>query len=151
MNAPAAAGDDFAQRLHRGAVLRLTLDRTLLDDPDIDKRSKDAIVVSALLPDADVWFILCTSRTGHFDRNPKFENDILRWMPGEYSWCKAAVTVADCTAAYKLPTTKLEELHASGQLAFAGDLRPMHMARVDAIMKVSICLSPEQKRWVVPW
>jgi len=66
MNTPANAGDDFEKRLHRGAVLRLTLDKATLGDPDIDKRSKYVIVVSALLPDEDVWFIICTSKTGHF-------------------------------------------------------------------------------------
>lgn len=151
MNAPALAGDDFDKRLHRGAVLRLTLDKALLDDPNADRRSKYAIVVSALLPDDTVWFVVCTSKTGHFDKNPKFENDILRWMPGEYSWCKAAVTIVDCTAVYKLPMTRLKELHANGQLVFAGDLRPMHLARIDAIMKASIFLSADEKRWVVPW
>jgi predicted RNase H-like HicB family nuclease len=78
MNTPANAGDDFEKRLHRGAVLRLTLNTATLDDPDIDTRSKYVIVVSALLPDDDVWFIICTSRTGHFDKNPKFANDVLR-------------------------------------------------------------------------
>lgn len=151
MNTPATAGDDFEKRLHRGAVLRLTLDKATLDDPHIDTRSKYAIVVSALLPDDDVWFIICTSKSGHFDHNPKFANDILRWVPGEYPWCKSAVTVVNCTTVDKLPTAKLKQLYANGQLAFAGDLRPAHLAKIDAIMKASIFLSPEEKRWVVTW
>ena len=44
MNGPAAAGDDFEKRLHRGAVLRLTLDQATLQDPDVQKRSKYVIV-----------------------------------------------------------------------------------------------------------
>ena len=151
MNPPATAGDEFDKRLRRGAVLRLTLDKTTLDDPEIDKWSKYVIVVSALLPDEHVWFIVCTSKTQHFENNPKFANDILRWMPGEYPWCKTIVTVVDCTVVYKLPMMKLKELYANGQLAFSGDLRPAHLARIDAIMKASIFLSPEDKRWVVPW
>lgn len=151
MTPPANAGDDFEKRLHRGAVLRLTLDKATLDDPDIDTRSKYVIVVSALLPDEDVWFIICTRKPGHFDHNPQFANDILRWAPGEYPWCKSAVTVVNCTTVDKLPTAKLKQLYANGQLAFAGDLRPAHLERVDAIMKASIFLSPEDKRWVVPW
>jgi hypothetical protein len=55
MNMPADAGGEFDKRLHRGAVLRLTLDKTILDDPEIDTRSKYVVVVSALLPDEDVW------------------------------------------------------------------------------------------------
>ncbi len=151
MSTPANAGHEFDRRLRRGAVLRLTLDKATLDDPDIDTRSKYVIVVSALLPDDDVWVIVCTSKTSHFDGNPKFANDILRWAPGEYPWCKSAVTVVDCTAVYKQPTATLKELCARGQLAFAGDLRPAHLERIDAIMKASIFLSPEDKRWVVPW
>ena len=61
MTDPAQAGDEFLARVHRGAVLRLTLDASTLNDPDIDKRSKYAIVLSALLPDGHVWFALCTS------------------------------------------------------------------------------------------
>lgn len=151
MNPPAPAGDDFDKRLHRGAVLRLTLDKTTLDDPHIDQRSKYVIVVSALLPDENVWFIICTSKTDHFDKNPKFANDILRWAPGEYPWCTSPVTVVNCTTVDKLPAAKLKQLYANGQLAFAGDLRPAHLAKIDAIMKASIFLSPEDKRWVVPW
>ena len=151
MNTPANAGDDFEKRLHRGSVLRLTLDTATLDDPDIDLRSKYVIVVSALLPDEDVWFIICTSKPGHFDHNPKFANDIPRWVPGEYPWRKAAVTVVDCTTVHNLPTAKLKERYANAQLAFAGDLRPAHLEKIDAIMKASIFLSPEDKRWVVPW
>lgn len=107
--------------------------------------------MSALLPDEDVWFIMCTSKSDHFDKNPKFANDTLRWMPGEYPWCRTAATVVDCTAVYNLPTAKLKQLDTDGQLSFAGDIRPAHLAKIDAILKGSIFLSPEDKRWVVPW
>src|SRR5256885_1521602 len=101
MTEPAVAGDEFDKRLHRGAVLRLTLDKTTLDNPNIDTRSKYVIVVSALLPDENVWFLICTSKTEHFDKNPKFSGDILRWVAGQYPWCRAAATVIDCTRAHK--------------------------------------------------
>ncbi len=81
MTDPAQAGDEFLARVHRGAVLRLTLDASTLNDPDIDKRSKYAIVLSALLPDEHVWFALCTSKTDYFDKNPQLRNDVLRWCP----------------------------------------------------------------------
>jgi hypothetical protein len=151
MSVSPAAGEEFDKRLHRGAVLRVTLDKTTLNDPDIDERSKYIVIVSALLPDEDVWFVLCTSKPDHFDKNPQFANDILRWVPGEYPWCRTPVTVVDCTKVAKLPTSKLRELHKNGQLAFAGDIRPAHLVKIDAIMKASIFLSPEDKRWVVPW
>ena len=151
MTDPAQAGDEFLARVHRGAVLRLTLDASTLNDPDIDKRSKYAIVLSALLPDEHVWFALCTSKTDYFDKNPQLRNDVLRWVPGEYGWCRATVTVVDCTTVYSLPTAKLRQLFDAGQLAFAGDIRPAHLARIDAITKASRLLSPDQKRWIVPW
>ena len=151
MTAPAQAGDAFLTRLQRGAVLRLTLDQTTLDDPDVEKRAKYAIVLSAFLPDDHVWFVLCTSKTDHFDKNPHLKSEILRWVPGEYGWCSAAVTVVDCCTAYSLPLAKLRQLHIEGKLAFMGGIRPAHLAAIDQITKNSRLLSPEQKRWIVPW
>ena len=151
MNRPAAAGDEFERRLHRGAVIRLTLDKTTLDDPGIDERSKYVVVVSALLPDDDVWFVMCMSKSDHFDKNTQFANEVLRWVPGAYAWCTAAPTIVDCTKAHKLPTSKLRDLYQNGQLKFMGDIRPAHLARIDDITKTSNCLSPEEKRWIVPW
>ena len=151
MTVSAAAGDEFDRRLHRGAVLRLTLDRSTLDDPDIDTRSKFVIVLSAMLPDEHVWFVMCTSKATHFDSNPQFAGDILRWAPGEYAWCRTPVTIVDCTKAQRLPWARLLELFQDGQLAFVGDLRPAHLKTIDAITKASRFLSPEEKRWIVPW
>jgi hypothetical protein len=71
--------------------------------------------------------------------------------PGEYSWCSAAQTIVDCTTAHTLPTARLRSLHAAGELEFVGDIRPAHVAAIDAITKNSKFLSPEQKRWIVPW
>jgi len=129
MNPPAPAGEDFEKRLRRGAVLRLTLDTVTLDDPDIATRSKYVIVVSALLPDENMWFIICTSKPGHFDRNPTFANDILRWVPGEYPWCTSAVTVVDCTTVHTLSTATLKERYANGQLAQEEGAGRWHPAR----------------------
>jgi hypothetical protein len=145
------APGDFDQKLRRGAVLRLTLDNSILDDPNISSRAKFVIVLSALLPDDDVWFVMCSSKTAHFDNNPQFDNDHLRWVAGEYGWCVAAVTIVNCTQAHKQPTQRLKALYASGQLAFMGDIRPKHLQEIDAITKASPFLSPEEKRWIVPW
>jgi hypothetical protein len=150
MTASAASGDEFDRHLHRGAVLRLTLDSSVLDDPDIDSRSKFVIVLSALLPDDHVWFVMCTSKSGHFDRNPRFANDILCWPAGEYPWCRT-VTIVDCTRAYRLSLEKLRNLFETGRLAFVGDVSPDHLSAIDAITRASRFLSPEEKRWIVPW
>lgn len=150
MNEPVAA-DEFDRRLRRGAVLRLTLDKIILDDPDVDERSKYVIGVSALLPDIDVWFLICNSKTDHFDKNIQFANDVLRWSAGEYPWCKAETTIVDCTKAHTLPTQRLRELHQRGQLQFVEDVRPVHLARIDEITGASNYLAPEEKRWIVPW
>jgi hypothetical protein len=151
MTASAASGDEFDRKLHRGAVLRLTLDSSVLDDPDIDSRSKFVVVVSALLPDEQVWFVMCTSKTAHFDANPRFASDVLRWAPGEYPWCRTPVTLVDCTQAYHVPWEKLRELFDTGRLAFVGDTRPDHLSQIDQITRASRFLSPEEKRWIVPW
>ena len=151
MTAAAASGDEFDRRMHRGAALRLTLDRSVLDDPDVDSRSKFVIVLSALLPDEQVWFVMCTSKTQHFDANPRFVNDVLRWPAGEYQWCRTAVTLVDCTSVHHLPWDKLRDLFDRGQLMFVGDIRPDHLSQIDQITKASNYLSPEEKRWIVPW
>ncbi len=151
MNSSPPAGDEFDRRLRRGGVLRLSLDTSILDDPALDTRSKYVIVLSALLPDEHVWFVMCTSKTQHFDNNRQFERDILRWVAGEYAWCRATTTIVDCTKAFRLPSTRMRELHAAGQLEFCGDIRPNHLAKIDGITKASRFLSPEEKRWIVPW
>jgi|SRR5690349_8630563 len=147
----APAGASFSARIHRGTVLRLTLDASTLEDPDIDTRSKYVVVLSALLPDEQVWFAICTSKEEHFNNHPHLQTEILRWVAGEYAWCRAPVTIVDCSKVYSIPMEKLERLYLDGRLAFAGGIRPKHLQAIDAITKKSRFLSPEDKRWVVPW
>jgi hypothetical protein len=91
MTSSAAADDEFDKRLRRGAALKLTLDRQTLTDPAISERSKYVIVVSALLPDQDIWFVICTSKTAHFDDNPRLSGDVLRWSPASVDRAKPAI------------------------------------------------------------
>ncbi len=138
-------------RLTRGTILRVTLDRTTLDDPAVEARSKYLVIVNGLPLDDTAWFILTTSNPKHFDDNPRFENDIVRIAAGAYPWCTQPVTVLDCTTVYSKSVAALRELYKQGKATFEGQLTIEHLAAVDRILRGSVLIMKEHKRWIVPW
>ena len=60
------ASPGLESSLCRGLVLRLVLDSSVLDDPELTTREKFVVVLNHLCPDDPIYFVMATSKLDRF-------------------------------------------------------------------------------------
>jgi hypothetical protein len=136
-------------RLHQGLVLKATVDREHLQDPNRDHHTKYCVVLNTRCPDETIYVAFATSKTAHFDRNPRFESNIIRLPKGAYQWCVEPVTILDFVSVYPFRLEVLHRRYTEGHLSFEGDLSAADLNTMNKVLRHSRSIDPAVKRVIV--
>lgn len=80
------ASPGLESSLCRGLVLRLVLDSSVLDDPELTTREKFVVILNHLCPDDPIYFVMATSKLDRFKSVIHLANEIVTLDPARYSF-----------------------------------------------------------------
>lgn len=143
----AAAG--LESSLVRGVVLRLTLDTTVLDDPDITSREKLVVVLNHLCPDDPIYFVMATSKIERFKKVTHLASEIVALDPSRYAFLNRP-TALDLTSIKRIPLADLAALWNRGLAESKGALHGDDLARCDEVIRRSRFIEPRIMSLILP-
>lgn len=127
--------------LVRGLVLRLTLDTTVLDDPDITSREKFLVVLNHLCPDDPIYFVMATSNIERFKKAPYLAREIVELEPSRYPFLNRP-TALDLTSIKRIALADLVALWSRGMAEIKGPLQDDDLVRCDDVIRRSRFIEP---------
>ena len=120
----------FDENLKRGTVIK-----TLLNCSDGTQRPHYFITISKLVEKNPLIFIIATSKTAFYDKNPSFNTDIIRIMSGELSYFNRDTTIIDCRKLEKVNKEELKEHFQNNVLEFVGELPLKYLEKIDSMVR----------------
>lgn len=78
------ASPGLESSLCRGLVLRLVLDSSVLDDPELTTREKFVVILNHLCPDDPIYFVMAPSKLDRFKSVIHLANEIVTLDPARY-------------------------------------------------------------------
>jgi hypothetical protein len=143
------AATGLESSLVRGLVLRLTLDTTILDDPDITSREKFVVVLNALCPDDPIYFAMATSNVDRFKKAIHLASEIVNLDPKRYAFLNRP-TALDLTSIKRIPLADLVNLWNRGLAENKGSLHSDDLARCDEVIRRSRFIEPRVTPMILP-
>lgn len=135
--------------LVRGLVLRLTLDTTVLDDPDISSREKFVVVLNHLCPDDPIYFVMATSRIERFKKAAHLARETVELDPSRYAFLNRPTTL-DLTSIKRIALADLAALWTKGTAEIKGSLHDDDLTRCDEVIRGSRFIEPRIIPLILP-
>jgi hypothetical protein len=143
------ASSSLESSLCRGLVLRLTLDSSVLDDPELTTREKFVVVLNHLCPDDPMYFVMATSKLNRFKTVIHLANEIVTLDPARYVFLNRP-TALDFTSVKRMTLGDISALHAKGQAHIVGQLTSDDLARCDEVIRRSRFIEPRILPLILP-
>ena len=80
----------FQSQLARGVVLHVTLDSSVLDDPDVTTRGKFVVILNHYCPDDPIYFVMATSNVSRFTTGGRWAAEAVALDPAHYPFLDRA-------------------------------------------------------------
>ena len=135
--------------LCRGLVLRLTLDSSVLDDPELTSREKFVVVLNHLCPDDPIYFVMATSKLSRFSTVIHLANEIVSLDPVRYPFLNRP-TALDFTSVKRMALDAISALHTKGLTHIVGQLEVDDLARCDEVIRRSRFIEPRIVPLILP-
>lgn len=143
------ASPDLESSLRRGLVLRLVLDTSVLDDPEITTREKFVVVLNHLCPDDPIYFVMATSNLDRFKTVIHLANEVVALDPARYGFLNRP-TALDFTSIKRMALGDISSLHAKGLAHVAGQLEADDLTRCDEVIRRSRFIEPRILPLILP-
>lgn len=141
---PASISDpNFDQQFKRGIAVK-----TLFHSKNDKKKYKYLVILSHDVSKDPVVFVLTTSRTEFYDKNPHFNKDILRIKAGSIDFFPKE-TIVNCREIHKLSKDRLKESFRNNVLQIEGELPKETMDDIDKIIEKSFFISSVDKELIL--
>ena len=137
------SNDVFDKEIKRGSILK-----TLFLCHDGREKPKYYIIVSSSKEADPLIFVISTSQLDFYNRNPRFNTEILRISVGLID-CFSLDTIIDCTRVYRMPRWKLKKNYQENILRFCGELSTGYLSQIDNIIKKSRLISNRNKKLIL--
>lgn len=143
------ASPGLESSLCRGLVLRLVLDSSVLDDPDLTTREKFVVVLNQLCPDDPIYFVMATSKLDRFTTVIHLAHEIVTLDPARYSFLNRP-TALDFTSVKRMALGDMASLHAKGLTHVVGQLIADDLERCDEVIRRSRFIEPRILPLILP-
>ncbi len=134
----------FERLLKRGSVLL-----TQMHFSDGTSKRKYLIVLNQNPSEPETLLFLTTSKVDFYDQNPSFREHV-RIKAGACALFSLE-TVINCRSIQSMPRAALKGRYMEKVLDIVGDLPPMIMAEIDAIVTTSRFIMPRHKKAILGW
>lgn len=138
----------LSDNLFDGSIKRGAIIRTKYKFESGKERYKYFIAISRDVTNDPLIFIITTSKTDFYHKNPVFNNDIVG-IQGKSFPSFPSDTVLDCRQIYPLSRKTLKENFRKQILEFCGELPNDLIQRIDEIIKDSKHISPKYKKLIL--
>jgi hypothetical protein len=143
------ASSSIESSLCRGLVLRLTLDSSVLDDPELTTREKFVVILNHFCPDDPIYFVMATSKLERFKTVIHLANEVVALDPTRYDFLNRP-TALDFTSVKRMALADMSALHAKGFAEIVGRLEPDDLARCDEVIRRSRFIEPRSLPLILP-
>lgn len=133
----------FDQSLERGTVVK-----TLFRCKDGKERYKFFVILNNDISKDPIIFILTTSQLDFYNKNPHFNPDIIRILPGGVNFFLKE-TIINCREVFKVTKEKLKENFRNNILQVEGKLPKDILDNVDKIIEKSFFVSSSDKELIL--
>lgn len=143
------ASPGLESSLCRGLVLRLVLDSSVLDDPELTTREKFVVILNHLCPDDPIYFVMAPSKLDRFKSVIHLANEIVTLDPARYVFLNRP-TALDFTSVKRMALGDMGTLYAKGLTHVAGQLEVDDLARCDEGIRRSRFIEPRILPLILP-
>jgi hypothetical protein len=140
---------DFQAQIQRGVVIHLTLDQSVLDDPEITSRDKFIVVLNALCPDDPTYFVMATSNIARFNKAPHLSLEAVLLDDRRYAFLNRP-TALDFTSVKALSLIDLTTMGSKGIATIVGTLHADDLAKCDEVIRRSRFIEPRVVPLILP-
>lgn len=133
----------FDQHFERGAVVK-----TLFRCKDGKEKYKYFIILNKDISKGPIVFILTTSQLDFYNKNPHFNSDIIRVLPGTVSFFPKE-TIINCREVFKITREKLKDNFGNNILQIEGKLPQNILDNIDKVIEKSFLVSLNDKELIL--
>lgn len=133
----------FDQNFERGSVVK-----TLFFCKDGKEKPKFFIILNKDISNESILFVLTTTQLDFYDRNPHFNTEIIRILPGTFKFFPKE-TIINCREVFKITKDKLKENFRNNILNIPGKLPQDMLDNIDKIIEKSFFIPPTYKELIL--
>lgn len=126
--------------IKRGEIIKTSLPH--VENPHycipLNKNTEDNILL----------FVICTSKLSFYDKNPKYNSDIVRIPAGTFNFFLKE-TIINCREVHHISRQELLKNFQKGVFTYVDSLPASYIAKIDNIFKKSRTISIKDKKTIL--